>query len=275
MPSNYAWQVITCAVILFACKKDHTSTPLPAPPPPPPKQVMLKDVVIQSLPSPHYHFEYDTDRKIVKMLYASGFNMYDVLYKDNKISEIRNNTMVNNDRLQYVYDNANNVIQIGYISESGVFYKRCFFTYQAQLLTKIEWQRAISAVNFVTDRTLTFTYLPDGNVQQITDHRPAMAGQAAATIIHQFEQYDNGVNADGFSLMHDASDHLLLLPAVQLQKNNPRKKTQSGTGLHSTVDYVYTYNNKMEPVTRTGEVTITSGPNAGQKFQSNTSFTYY
>jgi hypothetical protein len=46
------------------------------------------------------------------------------------------------------------------------------------------------------------------------------------TTVDLFEQYDNKVNVDGFSLIHDDFfDHLVLLPGVQLQKGNPGRQT--------------------------------------------------
>jgi hypothetical protein len=50
-------------------------------------------------------------------------------------------------------------------------------------------------------------------------------------------------------------DHLVLLPGVQLQKNNPRKETLTGNTGNYTVNYTYTYNDKDLPLFKTGGVT--------------------
>ena len=48
-------------------------------------QVKLRDVVIRNLPSPYYHFEYNSDSMATKVDFASGFSIYDVVYNGSKI----------------------------------------------------------------------------------------------------------------------------------------------------------------------------------------------
>src|SRR5438876_7841118 len=52
--------------------------------------VLLKDVVVAHLPSPYYHFEYEPDGRIKRVSFASDFLIYDVLYQDGRIAELRN-----------------------------------------------------------------------------------------------------------------------------------------------------------------------------------------
>gem|GEM_PF-6222740 len=93
-----------------------TFTPPPPPPPDPVKKVLLKDITIPNLPSPYYHFEYNSDSLVTKVDFASGFSIYDVLYSGNNIAEMRNNIIVNHDTLRYLYDNTGKVFMITFIT---------------------------------------------------------------------------------------------------------------------------------------------------------------
>ena len=129
---------------------------------------------------------------------------------------------------------------------------------------------------FIIDKTMALTYDADGNLFELTEHRPAIAGfQDDVTFVDRYEQYDRGRNVDGFDLLHDDFfDHLVLLPGVQLQKNNPGRQTHTGDGQTYTVDYTYIYDGDR-PVTKLGELTYTNGANAGQRFQTRSDFSYY
>jgi hypothetical protein len=273
MRYKYILQVIAFALVLHSCKKEKGTTVQP--PPPPVKPVLLKDIVIPNLPSPYYHFEYNMSGRISKASFLSGLRMYDIVYNGNKISTVNNNTLANKDRLQYIYNETGTPEIIKYINEAGLLYRVCYLTYDGGQLRKMEWEKRIEA-GFIIDRTITFVYQPDGNLLEMTDHRPAIIGQQAeTTYIVRFEQYDNNINTDGFSLAHEDNDHLLLLPGVQLQKNNPRKIIRTGDAINYTIDYTYTHNDRNAPLTKAGDVIITGGPNTGQRFQVNTVFTYY
>lgn len=69
--------------------------------------------------------------------------------------------------------------------------------------------------------------------------------------------------------------HMLLLPGVRLQKNNPLRHIRSGSGIHYEINYNYIYNDLKRPVQKTGDAVFTNGPDAGLHFQTNPSFTYY
>ena len=129
----------------------------------------------------------------------------------------------------------------------------------------------------IIDKTMSMTYDAAGNLQDLTEHRPAMAGlQDEETGVVHFEQYDSGINVDGFGLIHDDFfDHLVLLPAVQLQKSNPGRETRTGDGLNYVVDYTYVYDAQNRPLSKTGALTITNGSDAGRQIQTSSVFTYY
>jgi hypothetical protein len=267
---------LSVVVLLFSCKKEHRPDPA-EPPVVPAKHILLKDITIPHLPSPYYHFEYNTDSLVTKADFASGYTIYDVLYNGTKISEMRNNIIVNHDTLRYSYDNAGKVTLIKFINQANVIYRHAFFAYNGNLIKEIEWDRKQPDGSFFIDRTLSFSFYPDGNVKTITDHRPPTAGVDDYISVTTFEQYDDKINVDDFSLVHDGiHDHLFLLQGFRVQKNNPRKEMLSvnGTDLY-TIDYTYTYNDDNTPSDKAGDLLYLSGQFAGQRFQTNSFYTYY
>lgn len=279
MRYSYVFLVITFMIILFSCKKDYGSSTRPPTVPPdiPPKHVLLKDITIPNLPSPYYHFEYNTDSLVIKADFASGFTNYDIFYSGNKIREMRNNIIVNHDTLRYVYDNAGRLVIINFINEANVIYRHASFIYDGDRIKGIEWDRKEGNVGFLIDRTLTFTFYPDGNVKTIAEHRPSINGVPDYSSVLTFEQYDDKINVDDFGLIHDGiHDHLFLPQGFRLQKGNPKKEMLSVNGVDFyTVDYTYTYNNDSTPSIKTGDLLFLSGSNAGQRFQTNSMYSYY
>ena len=231
--------------------------------------------MLSSLPSPYYHFEYDSTGRVTFASFASDFTRYDVLYANGRISEMRNNILVNHDRLVYVYDDSNRVALIREADSSGAVFTVLVFTYDGQRLIGLERDRKATG-GFIIDKTMALSYYPDGNLRELAVHRPAIAGfQDEQRYADLYEQYDTGINVDGFSLLHDDFfDHLVLLP-VQLQKGNPRRVTRTGDGENFVSEYTYTYDAANRPLTRIGLVTITNGTNAGQQFQTSGGFSYY
>ena len=268
--------IMSVVVLLLSCKKEHQPRPANIPVTPT-KHILLKDITIPNLPSPYYHFEYNTDSLVTKADFASGYTIYDVLYNGSKISEMRNNIIVNHDTLRYSYDNTGKVTMIKFINTANVIYRLVFFTYNGNLIKEIEWDRKLSDGNYFIDRTLNFSFYADGNVKTITEHRPPVPGVDDYLSVQTFDQYDDKINVDDFSLVHDGiHDHLFLFQGFRLQKNNPRKETLSvnGTDLY-TIDYTYTYNSDNTPSDKAGDFLYLSGQYAGQRFQTNSFYTYY
>jgi hypothetical protein len=261
------------SLLFFSCKKEKKPIVDPAPSPIP--SVFLKDMVVPSLPSPYYHFEYDGSGRVSFVSFASEFSRYDVFYNAGRISEMKNNILVNQDELKYTYDNTGKVISINYANSNGDVYTKVSFTYDGQKLVKLDRERKSGNI-FVNDKTLTMAYFPDGNLMDLNFHYLPFNGQPESTFKDHFEQYDNKINVDAFGLFHNEFfDHLFLLPGVQLQKNNPGKETRSGDGVNFTVDYTYTYSDKNAPLTKNGDFVYLNGPQAGQHFATSSIFTYY
>jgi hypothetical protein len=264
---------MVAALALAACREttsvDETPSPAPA--------VQLKDVVIPSLPSPFYHFDYDDLGRISSVSYASGLTMYTVAYDSDRISQVVNKTLANRDRLEYVYDDAGRVAIVKYVDASDVLYTFLALVYEGDKLVELERNRKVDNVGFIIDKTMSFSYYADGNLRTITERRPRVEGrQDETTSIITYSQYDDGINVDGFSLIHDDFfDHLVLLPGVRLQQGNPAKEVRTGDGAGWTVDYSYVYDAQNRPLVKSGNLTFTSGPNAGQLFQVRSEFSYY
>ena len=253
----------------------------PAAPPamsPPPTMGLLTDVVIPRLPSPYYHFEYDAADRVVKASFASGLRMYDVVYAaSGRIQEMRANTIASLDRLVYAYDDSGRVATVRYVDQGGAtFWVATFFTYAMEKLVGIE--RALrSTGGFVVDKTMAFSYYPDGNLFELAEYRPTIDGyQTEATTVDRFESYDNGINVDDFALIHDEFfDHLVLLPSVHLQRNSPGRQIRTGDTDNFTAQYRYTYDRLHRPVAKIGDLTILTGAQAGQRYQFESQFSYY
>ena len=278
MRYNEAFRIVVFTLLLASCKKDYPTTPPTPPPSDPVKKVLLKDISIPHLPSPYYHFEYNIDSMVTKVDFASGFSIYDVIYSGKNIAEMRNNIIVNHDTLRYLYDNTDKVFMINFISQDKGLYRHVSFMYNGDQVKEIYWDHKIDNVGFLIDRTVTFTYYPDGNVKLITDHRPAHDGSPESTTTDLFEAYDNKINVDDFSLIHDTyHDHLFLLQGFRLQRNNPGKETFSaGAGFTAyTSHYTYIYKSDNTPTSKTGDLLFTDGSQAGQRFQTNSFYTYY
>jgi hypothetical protein len=267
---------VLLGLVLFTgstCKKDAIVDPPPVVTPLPP--VLLKDIVIPRLASPFYHFEYDSTARITFVSYASGLYRYDIFFTANRMTEMRNNIPVNKDRIQYHYNQAGQVNLIAYADSSGFIYTTIELSYTGPLLVK--WKRAKkSGAAFIMDEQMDLQYYADGNLREIRDHRLPFNGQQELHFTDRFEEYDDKINVEGFSLLHkEFFDHLVLLPGIQLQKNNHRKFMRTGDGVNYTITYTYSFNDKNIPLHKTGIGIWLNGRDSGKLFTSNSSFTYY
>jgi len=278
--SRYRYVVFAISFALLLSCKHHISDLVDSPVDPPhvpTRHILLKDIIVPNIPSPHYHFEYNTDSLVTHVDFESEYTRYDVLYSNGRISEMRNNIFINHDTLRYSYDNAGKLTLIKFINDANIVYRHAFFTYNGNLIKEVKWDRKQADGSFFTDRILSFSFYADGNVKTITDHQPAVPGVDDYISVKTFEHYDDKVNVDDFSLVHlGIHDHLFLLQGFRLQKNNPRKEMLSvnGTDFY-TIDYTYTYNNDNTPSNKAGSLLYLNGQYAGQRFQTNTFYTYY
>jgi hypothetical protein len=265
--------------VLAACSGGYDSPTNPGvTTPPPPTPVLLKDVVIARLPSPFYHFTYDATGRVSNVSYASGLDDFGVTYNGAKIKELVNTGGIGNrDRIVYAYDDQGRVSGVRYVDANGVTTTVNVYTYAGDKLVGLERSRRVPG-GLIIDKTMAFTYYADGNLEKVIEHRPAIDNlQTDATDTTRFEGYDTGLNVDGFSVIHDDFfDHLVLLPGVVIQKNNPGVETRTGDGLTYRVEYSYAYDTDgKRPLTKSGDLVITAGGTVGSHVATSSVFTYY
>lgn len=274
--------LILSAILFFSCKKERSNIETPLLPGTPTEEtpvarVFLKDIAVENLPSPYYHFEYNETGKISRVSFASNFLDYNVEYNDGKIIGLQNTGAGDSNHLQYSYDNEGRVTMITYANLGGTVYVKVHLTYDGPKLIKLERERLLAA-DFIRNKELTLSYYPDGNLREIEYFFPAtpLNGEIEHRYTDRFEQYDNKINVDAFELLHsEFFDHLVLLPGIVLQKNNPAKIIRTGDVENQQTIYTYNYNDKNFPLSKTGELTIMSGSNAGVRFQVGSIFSYY
>jgi YD repeat-containing protein len=271
---NYRSAVrLLLAAAVCACGSDRATSPTP----PGAQTVLLKDVVLSSLPSPYYEFAYDEAGRVTRASFASRLRTYDVTYEGDRIAEMRNVSPGGRDRLRYVYAATGDVVAIEYVvNANDSVYTRLVLTFEGRMLTKVERQLRVEG-GFIIDKTTSLSYYPDGNLETVTEHRPEIAGlQDETTVVDRFENYDDGINVDAFSLLHsEFFDQLILLPGVVIQHGNPARLTHTGDGLEFTVDYTYAYDAQGRPKSKTGALRITSGSDMGRVITISSEFSYY
>src|SRR6185369_1680749 len=126
---------LVVAVIVACSGSESPTNPGVTTPPPPPNQVLLKDVVIDRLPSPYYHFTYDASGRIADVSYASGLDDFGVTYNGAKIKELVNlGGIGNRDRIVYAYDDAGRVGGVRYVDQNGVTTTVNVYTYDGDKL---------------------------------------------------------------------------------------------------------------------------------------------
>ena len=251
------------------------SSPPPPPPPPQPSiaDVRLRDIEIPNLPSPFYRFEYDSAGKVTSASFASDLRTYEVQYAGNRITGMVS-PQFSREELSYFYDGYGKVTNVTYTDALGFVYVRIRLTYAGERLVLLERERRVGE-DFLFDKVLTFVYDSRGNLAELTDERLAFPGQTEATFVDRFEQYDDGINVDGFSLIHNEFfDHLVLLPGVRLQVGNPAAVTRSGSGANYHIDYTYTYDSSKRPITKHGEGVLFRASGVGERFETNARFSY-
>ncbi len=257
--------------LMISCHKEPSDQPTP----PGATSLKLKDLNGRNLPSPFYHFEYDDSGKIKLAGYSSGLRNYSVNYNDSHIESMENTADLSHTRLEYEYSNGD-LLAVRVKDKDGVTLRHCIFTFSSShQLQQMDWDVADDNVGFYLEQTMTFSYYADGNVMEIVTHNYPVGPQAEATYTDRFENYDDHANADGFALLHTTPHELVLIPGLKFQVNNPRRNIHTGDGINFEINYSYTYDSKGRPTVKTGDVKFTNGTNAGQHFQSQSTFSYY
>lgn len=186
------------------------------------------------------------------------------------------NIIPNKDVLQYSYLDGD-VSAINITDKNGVNYRRAYLSYTpSHQLRQLDWVIKVADGGFVPEQTLLLSYNADGNLNELTTHYHAVGSQTDDLFTDKFDDYDDKVNVDAFSLLHsDQMHHLYLLPGIKIQLNNPRHNVRTGDGVNYDVNYTYTYDGKGRPVVKTGDLLWLSGSDSGKHFQVQTTYSYY
>jgi hypothetical protein len=261
------------ATITIACHKDPINQPEP---PIVATGLKVKDITEKNLPSPYYHFEYNDTGNITIAGFQSGLRTYDVEYNGKNIESMENTVdPVNKVRLDYEYRNGD-LFVVRVKDKNGVTLRHCIFSFSpSHQLQQMDWDVAEGSVGFLLEQTLTFSYYPDGNVMQIVTHNYAVGAQTEATYADKFENYDDHLNPDGFSLLHTSGHELILMPGLKFQINNPGRVVRTGNTVNYEIKYTYTYDANRRPTIKTGDLKFNSGPDIGQHFETQSTFSYY
>jgi hypothetical protein len=261
-------------ILPVSCKKDKVNTP-GTPFTPDTFSVRLKDMIVERLPSPYYHFEYNDSGYITLANWQSGLRVYEPSYSGRKITQLQNLIEPVPDRLEYIYKGGR-VTEVRILNRNNALYRKVFISYNgSDKLQKIYWE-VLANGGFSSEQMLTFTYHPDGNLKELTNTTFDVGPLTARTFKERYDDYDDKINADGFSLLlPQPQNHLILLPNYKLQLNNPRRVVRTGSGQDYNVDYSYTYDSNGRPISKIGDVLFTTGQFKDQRFNSVTSFSCY
>lgn len=274
MRSSILYVTALVVVLFLSCKKEKADQPT-KPIIPDTFSVRLKDIIIERLPSPYYHFEYNDSGYITQANWQSGLRIYDLSYSGRKITQLQNLIEPVRDRLEYKYKSGR-VTEVHILNRNNALYRKVFLSYtSSDKLERIQWE-VLANGKFSPEQMLTFTYHPDGNLKELTNTTFDVGPLTARTFTERYDEYDDKINADGFSLLLPLpQNHLVLLPNYKLQLNNARRVVRTGSGQDYTVDYTYTYDSNGRPISKTGDVIFTTGQFKDQHFTSVTSFSWY
>lgn len=261
-------------VLFVSCKKGKDYPPN-QPNTPDTFSARLKDMIVDRLPSPYYHFEYNDSGYITLANWQSGLRIYEPSYSGRKIIKSQNIIGPVLDRLEYNYKNGR-VTEVHIINPNNLLYRKIFVSYTpSNKIQRLYWE-VLDNGGFSSEQLLDFTYYPDGNLKDLTNTTFPVWPLEDKTYVDHFENYDDKINADGFSLLAPLPvNHLLLLPNPKIQVNNPRRVIRTGSGHDYKVDYTYTYDSNGRPIAKTGDVLFTTGQFKDQRFTSLISFSWY
>ena len=260
-------------VMITSCHKKYDVPQVPDTPSDA-RNILLKNVNIERLPSPYFTFQYDNSGFITDIDFASGFISWKVQYKNNRVIRMIDKF---GDSLNYSYD-KNQVSSIHHVkSLNGDTTWNYEFTYfNSELLKEIRWWAfPAGGSDSVLSRKVSFQYNDDNNLVEYDDFGLDNDSNLVVVARVKFTGYDNGKNVDDFYLVKNFLEDFLFLPQVKLQRNNPAILTYEGTNEDYTFEYKYNYNGDNVPIEKNANVSITRGPNSGQKFTSRSQYTYY
>ena len=268
--------LIAVAIIIAiasACKKHPVNLTPVEPPVKDTKTVRLKEVVEPGLSTPYFKFSYTDSGYVSDINFADGLFIYSLSYKHGRIDKMVNTRL--NEVFTYYYSTGN-VSYVTLHNNAGVKLRSYKLTYNNdRRLTEANYYVFPgSTTDSLNERRVLLQYDAKGNLVKNEDYRTSGNQPLALSTVTQYAQYDNGTNTDDVYLLKDFMSHLLYLPQVKFQKNNPGVVTIQNLSTDYRIDYTYSYDNNL-PVTKSGRMEQTRGADAGKVFNFTNTYSYY
>lgn len=227
--------------------------------------VRVKEIVVRNSPSPYYHFTYDDSGYVTSLNYSSSLYYYEYFYKNQRIDSVTSSS-IDARYLLYRY-NDQKVTSVLQYDLTGLRQTVSIQYDNRNRVIKMEWRPTSSPPE---EKLTEFEYYDNGNVSRMKTTYPVSGITSTVT----YEAYDNKRSVDGFGIFKEFFDHVILLPSVRLQYNNPtRMKIVSGPN-ERTIQHDYVYQDSL-PLQRNSTTQVTAGSSAGQTFTGQTTFSYY
>jgi len=265
-------------VLISACSK-NPADPAPIPVPPPVNvidtaRVRLKQIEIPNLPSPYFEFVYNDSGYATHINFASNFFKYELEYNNKRISRMTN--QINGDKLVYQYQNGNVSAIDQYSGITGFRLWHYEFAYDVmQKLVNVKWYVFPSnGSDSLLEKVADLKYGADGNLSEYKYSIRMDDGSMQWGSTYTFSNYDKKINVDDFGMLKQFFDHLLYLPAVKFQTNNPASSKISSTVNEFEINYQYQYQGNL-PQAKTTTIRQTKGSDAGRVTTSTTQYSYY
>jgi hypothetical protein len=265
---------IAVIVVAASCKKDPVYRVPVDTPVKDIQTIRLKEVIEQGLPSPYYQFVYTDSGYVSHINFADGFITYAISYKNQRIYKMVNTRF--NEQLTYHYT-AGNVSYITQHNALGNKTRSYAMSYNSnKKLAEVKWYVFMNnGQDSLLQRKAVLTYDAKSNIVKNEDYRLNVNNEFKLSTTTKYSDYDDGINTDDrYLLKADFGGHLLYLPQVKFQMNNPHVVTITSADTEYRIDYTYTYQNTL-PVIKSGRMEQTRGSEAGKVFQFTNQYSYY
>lgn len=228
-------------------------------------KVLLKEVNVRQSANPYYYFTYDDSGYATSLSYQEDMYVYQYYYKNGRIDSV---TSSSTDARYFLYKYTNQrVSRVLQYDDTGLRLTVLLQYDPKGRVTRMDWQPSTPSPE---EKHTAFTYYENDNLKRLETSYPA----TAQVSIVDFEAYDNKESVDDFGVYREFLEHVILLPGVRFQVNNPTRTKAIHGPLVRESSLRYVYKGSL-PIERHSETRVTAGPTAGDSYTGFTSFTYY
>jgi hypothetical protein len=274
---TYRYYVILLlfVVLAAACKKTvHPPAEVPQPVTDA-RTIRLKQLVAEKLPSPYFFFSYDNQGFVDSIAFASGFFEYTVSYKNKRISEMFNRG--NSWKLLYEYKGTavSSIIELN-AAQQKINRHKFQYNPAGKLIAADTYVFSNAGADSNVIKHFDLNYHPDGNLSKLSEWRRDIATNILVNYTNtEYDNYDNKKNVDDFYLLKDSWGHLLFLPQVKLQINNPGTVLIHGLSNDYKITNTFEFNDQQLPIVKHQRMEQVRGSNAGTVLKFKNDYTYY